>query len=155
LDHELCGKLLQLSATVISQHAVAPPDLSAVREVEMAKRIGEVDQRNLKHFDEEVLKLDHWSDDLKLGLEREIRDLDKEIREVRKTASLATSLGEKLGLQKQIKSLENTRKDKRKRLFDAHDEIDEQRNQLISAAQSQLEQSVTMAELFAIRWCLK
>jgi len=155
LDHELCGKLLQLSATVISQHAVAPPDLSAVREVEMAKRIGEVDQRNLKHFDEEVLKLDHWSDDLKLGLEREIRDLDKEIREVRKTASLATSLGEKLGLQKQIKSLENTRKDKRKRLFDAHDEIDEQRNQLISAAQSQLEQSVTMAELFSIRWCLK
>ena len=47
-----------------------------------------------QHFDEEVLKLDHWSDDLKQGLEREIRDLDKEIREARKVASFASSLAE-------------------------------------------------------------
>lgn len=155
LDADLCGKLLQLSATVRNLDGPASPDFAAIREVEIAKRIREVDQRNLKHFDEEVLKLDHWSDDLKLGLEREIRELDKEIREVRKAASLGTSLSEKLELQKQIKSLEHTRKEKRRRLFEAHDEIDEQRNQLIAAAETQLKQSVTVAELFMIRWSVQ
>ncbi len=33
-------------------------------------------------------KLDRWSEDLKQGLEREIKEIDKQIREARKTAAL-------------------------------------------------------------------
>jgi uncharacterized protein YeeX (DUF496 family) len=43
-------------------------------------------------------------------LEREIKDLDKEIREARKVAALASSLAEKLEAQKMIKTLEITGK---------------------------------------------
>lgn len=37
-------------------------------------------ERNSKFFDEEMDKLDNWADDMKLGLEKEISDLDQEIR---------------------------------------------------------------------------
>ncbi len=155
LDAELCAKLLLLPATVSSQVSGSKPDLSAIQKLEMTKRVREVEQRNMKHFDEEVLKLDHWSDDLKQGLEREIKELDKEIREARKVASLASSLAEKLEAQKMIKTLEHNRKEKRKRLYEAQDEIDSRRDELIGKIEGQLSQQQSLTSLFAIRWTLE
>jgi ERCC4-related helicase len=39
--------------------------------------------RNLSFFTQETEKLDSWADDLKVGLEREIKELDRQIKEVR------------------------------------------------------------------------
>lgn len=155
LDAELCSKLLLIPATATEAVDGSSPDLSANRDAEMTKRVGEVEQRNMKHFDEEVLKLDHWSDDLKQGLEREIKELDKEIREARKVSALAASLAEKLEGQKQIKSLEHTRKERRKRLYEAQDEIDGRRDELIQQIEVQLGQQKTVSQLFSIRWQLE
>ena len=105
-------------------------------------------------FDEEVEKLDRWSNDLKQGLESKIKDLDREIREVKKSASLARSLNNKLEIQKQVKQLEATRKEKRKRLFDAEDEIDNRRDGLISDTERRLQVQESESELFTIRWHL-
>ena len=154
LDTEHCSKLLLLPATVSASVEGSSPDMSAVQNREMANRVREVEQRNMKHFDEEVLKLDHWSDDLKQGLEREIRDLDKEIWEAGKIAALASSLAEKLDIQKMIRMLENTRKEKRKRLYEAQDEIDSRRDELIGRIEGQLSQRQSVKPLFTIRWTL-
>jgi adenine-specific DNA-methyltransferase len=159
LDCELCSKLLMLPAKVCTSVEgtveSSAPDMSVVQNREMAKRVREVEQRNMKHFDEEVLKLDHWSDDLKQGLEREIRELDKEIREARKVAALASSLAEKLEAQKMIKVLESNRKEKRKRLYEAQDEIDSRRDELIGKIEGQLSQRQSVTPLFTIRWMVK
>ena len=40
----------------------------------------EINQRNLGYFEQEVQKLDVWADDLKLGLEQEIKEIDRESR---------------------------------------------------------------------------
>ena len=155
LDAELCGRLLSIPATVQNSVVRSLPDLSSSRDTEMTKRVREVEQRNMKHFDEEVLKLDHWSDDLKQGLEREIKELDREIREARKVAAVAASLAEKLEAQKQIKSLESNRKEKRKRLYEAQDEIDSRRDELIGQIEVQLSQQKSISPLFAVRWTLE
>ena len=155
MDADLCAKLLLIPALVSDTVDGSSPDLSPTRDAEMTRRAREVEQRNMKHFDEEVLKLDHWSDDLKQGLEREIKELDKEIREARKVAAMASSLSEKLEAQKQIKALEHNRKEKRKRLYEAQDEIDSRRDELIGKIEIQLGQQKSVTPLFTVRWILK
>ena len=116
------------------------------------KFLAEVEKRNSDFFDEEVIKLDRWSDDLKQGLEREIKELDKDIREARKVATLAASLREKLEAQKNIKSLESTRSRKRRELYESQDKIDVQRDELIAKIEAQLRQRKTMMPLYTVRW---
>ncbi len=154
LDEEICRKLMLLPCKVESQSPGPAPDLSAIRQAEMQSKIHQVEERNGKFFDEEVLKLDRWSDDLKLGLEREIKELDKQIREARRGAALAGSLHDKLEAQKSLKALETTRNRMRRELFDAQDAIDVQRDELIGRIEKQLRQRHALKSLFAVRWRL-
>jgi len=101
------------------------------------------------------VNLDRWSEDLKQGLEREIKEIDKQIREARKTAALAQSLQDKLAAQKVIKALEKTRNTKRRELFDAQDAIDAQREELIKNIEKQLKQRRSVQVLFSVRWEVK
>jgi ERCC4-related helicase len=152
LDEEVCRKLLLLPAKIENEPPSAAPDLSAIRQAEMQGKIKQVEERNGKFFDEEVLKLDRWSDDLKQGLEREIKELDKQIREARRTTVLAASLQAKLEAQKSIKALESDRNRKRRELFDAQDAIDLQRDELIGRIEKQLQQCHSFKPVFIFRW---
>jgi len=151
LDEEICRKLLLLAGRT-GEPCPNVPDLSDIRRNEVQAKLNTIDQRNSQFFDEEVLKLDRWSEDLKQGLEREIKDLDKQIREARKTAALAQSLQDKLEAQKAIKALEKTRNTRRRELFDAQDAIDAQREELIANIEKQLKQRRSVRTLFAVRW---
>jgi len=44
--------------------------------------------------------LDEWADDLKVALEREIKDIDRQIKEAKRAATLALTLEEKLAGRK-------------------------------------------------------
>ncbi len=84
-------KLLRLPATAQMQ-ILDPPGtpaaiLRADLEMRKSKRLRVINQRNLGYFEQEVQKLDAWSDDLKLGLEQEIKEIDREIKEVRRAAA--------------------------------------------------------------------
>ena len=152
LDEEICRKMMLLPAKMEDQTPGPITDLSTIRQTEAQKRIRQIEERNGKFFDEEVLKLDRWSDDLKEGLEREIKELDKQIREARRLAALAGSLHDKLEAQKSLKALELARSRKRRELFDAQDAIDAQRDQLIGGIEKQLRQRHEIKPVFALRW---
>jgi ERCC4-related helicase len=112
----------------------------------------EINQRNLGYFEQEVEKLDAWADDLKLGLEQSIKEIDREIKEIRRTAATAPTLDEKLNWQKRQRELEGKRNKLRRELFSRQDEIEAQRNDLISALEVQLQQQVRQESLFTIEW---
>jgi adenine-specific DNA-methyltransferase len=124
-------------------------DLAAARQEQIQR---EVSQRNARFFEEEAAKLDGWADDLKAGLEREIKEFDRMIKEARRTSATALTLEEKLASQKQIKAIEAQRNDKRRSLFEAQDEIDKNREQLISQIEGKLSSHTTTEDLFVIRW---
>ena len=154
LDEEICFKLLLLPGKV-SDPCSEAPDLSHICQTEVQAKLHTIDKRNGEFFDEEVLKLDHWSEDLKQGLEREIKEIDKQLRETRKTSALAQSLQDKLEAQKIIKALEKTRNTKRRELFVAQDAIDAQREELIENIEKQLKQRRSVKVLFTIRWTIQ
>ena len=155
LDDDQCQRLLSLSADTGNITEPASNKLGHIGFDRVKKLLEEVDARNGCYFNEEVSKLDRWADDLKFGLEREIKAFDKEIREARSRASNAGPLTEKLAAQKEVKSLESKRNQRRRDLYDAQDAIDGERDTLISGIEKQLKQQHAVKSLFTIRWRLE
>jgi adenine-specific DNA-methyltransferase len=149
-NEEAGRRLFSLPATV-TQHvnlSIEHPTLNKRTE----KRQDAIRQRNAEFFEIEADKHDAWAEDLKVGLEREIKEFDRQIKEARKTAVVALTFEEKLACQKQIKAIEAERGKRRRTLFEAQDEIDRRREQLISEIEGKLQQKISSQQLFAIRW---
>lgn len=62
------------------------------------------------------------------------------------------TLEEKLAEQKEIKALEAQRNTKRSALFDAQDDIDRRRGELIAEIESKLDAKTKLVQLFAVCW---
>jgi len=157
LDEEVAQRLLTLPGTS-SPHplgegwAGVQETLAALTQRRQATIQRDISERNARFFEAEADKLDGWADDLKVGLEREIKEIDRQIKEARRAATLALTLDEKLAGQKLIKSLEAQRNQKRRTLFDAQDQVDRQREELIAQIEGKLAQSIQAKTLFAVRW---
>jgi adenine-specific DNA-methyltransferase len=130
-------------------------DMTALVAAETARSLQSVESRNGRYFDAEVSKLDRWSDDLKLGLERELKDIDAAIRDGRRQSAIAVGLADKVEAQRAIKGLEQKRNRKRRDLFEAQDKIDEERTTLIAGIERQLAATHVLQPLFSVRWTLR
>jgi ERCC4-related helicase len=116
--------------------------------------LAKLTERNATFFESELDKLDRWSDDLKIGLEQELKELDRQIRETRRSAQIVVALAEKLAIQKQVRELESARNRKRRELFDAQDRVDKQRQDLIENIEKKLQQDCNVTPVFTVRWSL-
>nr|WP_256209510.1 SNF2-related protein [Basfia succiniciproducens] len=147
-------KLLRLPVTHTEAHSGTAIQTALIENLEQRRKtqLKEAAERNLGYFEQEVQKLDDWADDLKHGLEQEIKETDREIKEIRRSAATAATLEEKLAWQKKQRELENKRSKQRRELFDRQDEIERQRNELIDQLEGGLQQQVEEKELFVIEW---
>jgi len=155
LPSEVCDRLLSIGGSA-KQTGSTPPseNLQSIRDQLLGDVLLETERRNALFFDEEVVKLDRWADDLKVGLERELREVDKEIREAQRNARLALQLSDKLQAQKHVRELEQRRSRKRRSLYDAQDQIDAQRDELIQGMEKQLTTEHSIEAVFLIRWSI-
>ena len=153
---ETAQKLMQLPATATAIDLIAPtPAMVNTLEQERNAITRQINDRNLSFFEQETNKLDAWADDLKEGLEQGIRQLDKDIKQVRRDSKIAPTLEEKLALQKQQRKLESLRNRQRRELFDKQDEVDERRESLIESLEGKLSKKTDIQDLFTIRWSVK
>lgn len=152
---EIAERMLMLSARAISPIDV---DVNTVENtctrIEQMKLdiLEESALRNQVFFEEEMEKLDSWADDMKVSLEREITDLDAEIKLRKSEAKKMARLNEKVVAQRVIKDLEKKRAEKRQNLYEAQDEVDAKKENLLSSVEKMLEQKIEQEELFTIRW---
>jgi adenine-specific DNA-methyltransferase len=156
LDTETATRLLTLPGRVVPQPPMSATPAAIASQIQEGQRSIQraISERNARFFEAEADKLDGWADDLKLGLEREIKELDRQVKEARRTATAALTLEEKLAAQKQIRALEGQRNEKRRSLFDAQDAVDKQREELIAKIEGKLAQRTSATTLFSIRWRL-
>ena len=111
--------------------------------------------RNEVFFEEEMDKLDTWAGDMKVALEREIKDLDAEIKLRKSNAKKLAHLADKVAEHRIIKELESKRAEKRQNLYEAQDEVDAHKETLLTKVERMLEQKIEQTELFTIRWRVK
>ncbi len=155
LDEVQARRLFSLPGACRGDRPVAPTirgQLDRIFETGRCRVIETIGSRNSVFFDEEMEKLEKWADDLKSGLEYELKELDREIKALKTESKKILKLEEKLKAQKEIKELEKKRNTKRRTLFEAQDEIDSRKEGLIEGVEARLRQLVSTSELFAIRW---
>lgn len=158
LDEETASRLFNLPGRLAASSQSLPSEFAARLEKRVQQRQADIQrlisERNGRFFEAEAEKLDGWADDLKIGLEREIKELDRQIKDARRIATLALTLEDKLAGQKQIKALESQRNEKRRSLFEAQDKVDQQRAELIASIEGKLTQKANLSSLFKIHWRL-
>ncbi len=155
LAEETASRLMTIGGSVVG-NAIVPetvmPVLLETLSVQQGRVCAEISGRNAQFFGAEVDKLYTWAEDLKVGLERELKELDRKIKDAQRASSVALTLEEKLAGQKTVKALETERSTKRRSLFTAQDKVDEQRVELIAQIERNLEQKIDTKPLFTIRW---
>ena len=155
-DEQVTERLLNLpcasNVQVESSSAEHRPPLEAEIERQKILVVADLETRNLGAFTQETEKLDAWADDLKVGLERDIKELDRRIKESRTKSKGAATLADKLAAQKEQRDLEGQRDKKRRELFDRQDEIQRKRDGLIDELERQLKQEITVSTLLTCEW---
>lgn len=157
LDAELCRKLFSVWAEEGKTVSVSNETQTRFDELchtQKQEILDENMQRNAKFFDEEYSKLDNWADDMKLSLEKEIKDIDAEIKLRKAEARKLLDLQKKVAEQRAIKDLEKKRNEKRKHLFEAQDQIDSKKDDLLGNIEERLKQKITEETLFTLKWKL-
>jgi len=109
-------------------------------------------ERNSEFFDNEVDKLDKWADDMKTALELDLKKLDIDIKTAKTLAKKNVNLDEKLKAQRSIKDMEKKRNEMRKKLYEAQDDVDTRKEELIARVEAQLKQRTSLTPLFTISW---
>jgi SNF2-related helicase len=109
-------------------------------------------QEALKLFDEQLEKLDTWAEDMKLGLDKEIKDLTQTIRLMKSDARKMDTIEARLAKEREIKTQEALLKRKRAELFAEHDRIESKKDELTDDLERLLRPSSEKHTLFTLRW---
>jgi F0F1-type ATP synthase membrane subunit b/b' len=108
--------------------------------------------RQAAWFDEEMDKLDNWAEDKRAGLKADLKDLDDQLKALKKEIRQTGNLPDKLGLQRQARALE-AKRDEAWRAYDAAaKEVEIQKDGLLDQVEERLGQSVSDDELFAVKF---
>ncbi len=159
LETSQCSRLFNLHAT--ESNSLGETDVEQTRETfkpvyENRKReiIENISTRNANYFEAELEKLDLWGEDKRSSLKLSMKELDEQIKALRKGIRLAPNLPEKLKLEKDKRKLETERDEAWKKYDSAAKEIEQQKDILIDEIERKLEQQINEEELFLIRWKL-
>ena len=89
---------------------------------------------------------------MKKSLEIELRRMDIDIKTMKTNARKVLKLEEKIRLQREIKDLEKKRNEMRQKLFQAQNEVEVKKENLLDKVEAQLNQKITQTPLFTIKF---
>ncbi len=158
LDNEQCARLFSVYAEEVDSDLVLEREfesqLESVYERKKTEIVEDINTKNVVYFDLEIEKLDKWGEDRRNSLKLTLKELDEEIRTLKKQARLAPNVPEKLKLEKERRTLETRRDEAWKEYDGAAKEIDQTKDKLLDQIEKKLEQNIDEEILFLIRWKL-
>lgn len=153
LDEDLVNRMLELPGEMSEGVPSETAAFIAKRDERMEAQKQQIQNANKEYFLAECEKLDAYSEDLKEGLERDIKELGKLIKEKKKefkTASGDKTLEEMLDLKDEVNKLEAKRKEMRRNLYEQQDAIDEQNEHLQEEIRKKLEGHMVTEHIMTI-----
>lgn len=160
LETEQCQRLFSLNAkqnTIANEIELkkAEPLLSVQHNKNKNEILEQISSRNGIYFEQELEKLDKWGEDRRNSLKLTLKELDDQIKELKKQARLAPNLPEKLKLEKEKRKLESQREEAWKEYDGAAKDIEINKDKLIDEVERKLNQQIQQNDLFLIRWSVK
>lgn len=155
IETDIIKKIFLLSTKSVVPHTLLSEEYKKLDELEqqtISTISGQIMERNGSFFDDEVDKLDNWSEDVKKGLELDLRKLDIDIKSAKTNAKKIINLDDKLKAQREIKDSEKKRNEMRKKLYEAQDEVEVRKEKLLERIEAQLKQKSKLEPLFTVRW---
>lgn len=159
LDTDQCMRMLSLHATKTadpnqSEIESCLQSFKAYYDEKKREVIERISSRNASYFETELEKLDLWGEDKRSSLKQSMKELDEQIKMLRKEIRLAPNLPEKLKLEKDKRKFETERDEAWKKYDSAAKEIEQQKDVLIDEIERKLKQQFKEEQLFLIRWKL-
>lgn len=152
LSTDQLQRLFSVKASMSEGASVLP--LFAEFEQEKENLLGGVETRYAMYFEQEMEKLDNWADDKRKGLKSNLKELDAQIKEVKKYIRTASNLPEKLAFQRKSQKLEKQR-DEAWREYDAESrEIESRKDSLLDNIESKLKMNTEEEHIFTIKWAV-
>lgn len=100
----------------------------------------------------EITKLNKWADDRIFLLEKDLKDTKAKIKEFTRLAVQVSEPVEQLEIQKKLKDLEKNQRKQRQMIFDAEDQIIDQRNNMINEIEKRMQRSLKKKHIFTVKW---
>ena len=152
LDDDLVSRIMELPAEMMGKLEINANELDSLRRANTEKQKAEIERINKEYFLTESAKLDAFSEDLKDGLQRELKDLNKEITEKKRVFKNSTDkpLSEMLEIKEEVSRLEEKRKRLRREIYDREDEIDEQNERLQNEIRARLQGASKLEHIMTI-----
>jgi len=158
IDKEQCERFFSLPAVVNEIKQEIPPItyalLNGAISLERNNIIDKIGKRNASYFENELDKLDNWGEDRRNSLKVALKELDLQIKDIKKQARLAPNLPDKLKLEKERKKLEADRDISWKEYDGAAKEIEQNKDELINKVEKRLKQVLKEDQLFLFKWKL-
>ncbi len=159
LAPDQCQRLFSLTASISSQLPLLPYEMQNQFKDSIHSQLVSILDEHGKHnhtfFDEEVDKLEKWSEDVRNSIKFEIKELDKEIKTRKTEARKLLNLELKVKEQRTIKELEKRLAEKRFNQYQNEDDIEKRKDTLLDEIEKRLKQNTADTELFTIRWEIK
>ena len=151
-DDSLINDLLELPGTIDGEFSAESDELIQKRQNRLEAQRTQIENANKQYYLEECEKLDAYSEELKDGLEREIKEMRKEINAKKKEFKSSTNLPleEMLSMKDEINSLEKKRKEKQRDLYIQQDKIDADNERLQEEIRKKLEGKIVTEHIMTI-----
>ncbi|MDO4755190.1 MAG: SNF2-related protein [Parabacteroides sp.] len=152
MDDEIVNSMLGLPAEIVGDCASESSELVQLRGTRLKIHQEHIEEANKQFYLDECDKLDAYSEDLKEGLQRKRKELDKLIKEKEKEfrASTSLSLDKIISMKDGINKLKDKRKKMQREIYLQEDEIDMQRDKLQEEIRQKLNRTSKITHIMTL-----
>jgi superfamily II DNA/RNA helicase len=157
ISDDICKRILELPVKNFYPYTLnssEEDELSEKRKEKKEELLSKIQKKDSEYFQIEVDKLHKWAEDKILASEKELKDVKSKIKEINRDSKKTSSAEELLKIQTQLRDFERKKKRLRQEIFEVEDEIEEKRDNMISAIKAKMLKAINEYSIFTIKWKL-